>query len=145
MRIDIDRQNWSGEGDLTQAILDAMAEFEQVALLRVEDAPASRVDVAYAFLANEIYVGFRQQRSVVIRRLLGLLPVPWVVVRPSLSLAGLERMLARVTAIGEADYGDDGMLQYLRSERVIPPYQTRGPKLVELVRIYQLSPGPPTT
>jgi len=28
------------------------------------------------------------------------------------------------------------MLQYLRSERIVPPYQTRGYKLVELVRIY---------
>jgi hypothetical protein len=145
MRIEIDRQNWSGEGDLTQAILDVMAGLEQVALLRVEDAPASRAEVGYSFLANEIYVGFRQQRCLVFRRILGLLPVPWVAVRPSLSLGGLEQALAPVAAIGPADYGDEGMLQYLRSERVIPPYQTRGPKLVELVRVYQLTPGPPTT
>ena len=30
------------------------------------------------------------------------------------------------------------MLQYLRTERIIPPYQTRGYKLVELVRIYEV-------
>jgi hypothetical protein len=30
------------------------------------------------------------------------------------------------------------MLQYLRTERIVPPYQTRGYKLVELVRIYDL-------
>jgi hypothetical protein len=29
------------------------------------------------------------------------------------------------------------MLQYLKTERVIPPYQTRGYKLVELVRVYE--------
>jgi hypothetical protein len=29
------------------------------------------------------------------------------------------------------------MIQYLRTERIIPPYQTRGYKLVELVRIYE--------
>jgi hypothetical protein len=29
------------------------------------------------------------------------------------------------------------MLQYLRTERVVPPYQTRGYKLVELIRIYE--------
>ena len=32
---------------------------------------------------------------------------------------------------------DGAMLQYLRTERIIPPYQTRGYKLVELVRIYR--------
>ena len=31
------------------------------------------------------------------------------------------------------------MLQYMRSERIVPPYQTRGYKLVELVRIYEAS------
>ncbi|MBI4484492.1 MAG: hypothetical protein HY655_00635, partial [Acidobacteria bacterium] len=35
------------------------------------------------------------------------------------------------------DYSDDGMMQYLRVERIIPPYQTRGYKLVEMVRIYE--------
>ena len=30
------------------------------------------------------------------------------------------------------------MLQYLRAERIVPPYQTRGYKLVELVRIYEV-------
>jgi hypothetical protein len=29
------------------------------------------------------------------------------------------------------------MLQYLRTERIIPPYQTKGYKIVELVRIYE--------
>ena len=37
------------------------------------------------------------------------------------------------------------MLQYLRTERVIPPYQTRGYKLVELVRIYEVGTQPRTT
>ena len=36
------------------------------------------------------------------------------------------------------DYADDEMLQYLRTERIIPPYQTRGYKLVELVRVYEV-------
>jgi hypothetical protein len=30
------------------------------------------------------------------------------------------------------------MLQYLRTERIVPPYQTRGYKLVELVRVYEV-------
>ena len=37
-----------------------------------------------------------------------------------------------------ADYADEGMIQYLRTERIIPPYQTRGYKLVELLRIYEV-------
>jgi hypothetical protein len=34
------------------------------------------------------------------------------------------------------------MIQYLRTERVIPPYQTRGYKLIELVRIYRAGSFP---
>ena len=34
------------------------------------------------------------------------------------------------------------MLQYLRTERIVPPYQTRGYKLVELVRIYEVGRQP---
>jgi hypothetical protein len=39
--------------------------------------------------------------------------------------------------VGSPDYADEGMLQYLRTERIVPPYQTRGYKLVELVRVYE--------
>jgi hypothetical protein len=35
------------------------------------------------------------------------------------------------------------MVQYLRTERIVPPYQTRGYKLVELVRIYEVRPVGP--
>jgi hypothetical protein len=44
--------------------------------------------------------------------------------------------------IGAPDYSDEGMLQYLRAERVIPPYQTKGYKIVELVRIYEAGAAP---
>jgi len=57
--------------------------------------------------------------------------------RTALSL-GLEAALAAMPGIGSPDYSDEGMLQYLRTERVIPPYQTRGYKLVELVRVYEV-------
>ena len=53
-----------------------------------------------------------------------------------LDVAGLETRLTAEPDIGAPDYSDDGMLQYLRTERIIPPYQTRGYKLVELVRMY---------
>jgi hypothetical protein len=39
--------------------------------------------------------------------------------------------------IGPPDYADEGMIQYLRTERIIPPYQTKGYKIVELLRIYE--------
>jgi hypothetical protein len=34
------------------------------------------------------------------------------------------------------------MLQYLRTERVVPPYQTKGYKVVEMVRIYEVGAEP---
>ena len=43
-----------------------------------------------------------------------------------------------IEGVGAPDYGDEGMLQYLRAERIIPPYQTRGYKLVEMVRVYEV-------
>ena len=49
----------------------------------------------------------------------------------------LVKVLEESEGIGPADYADEGMIQYLRTERIIPPYQTRGYKLVELVRIYE--------
>ena len=39
--------------------------------------------------------------------------------------------------VDPADYTDEAMMHYLRTERIIPPYQTRGYKLVELLRIYE--------
>ena len=54
-----------------------------------------------------------------------------------MTIADLEAALTRSPDIGAPDYADEGMLQYLRAERIIPPYQTRGYKLVELVRIYE--------
>jgi hypothetical protein len=66
------------------------------------------------------------------------------VARKRLTIAGLERLLADAAHIGAPDYSDEGMLQYLRAERIVPPYQTRGYKLVELVRIYEMKPLSPS-
>ena len=55
-----------------------------------------------------------------------------------MTLTGLETALTALQDVGAPDYGDGGMLQYLRAERIVPPYQTRGYKLVELVRIYEV-------
>ena len=51
--------------------------------------------------------------------------------------------LGELDDVGLPDYADDGMLQYLRTERIVPAYQTRGYKLVELVRIYEVGADRP--
>ena len=55
-----------------------------------------------------------------------------------MTVSGLAVTLSAFADIGEADYADESMLQYLRTERIVPPYQTKGYKLVELVRIYEV-------
>ena len=55
-----------------------------------------------------------------------------------MTLEQLDTVLADDVAMGALDYADDGMIQYLRTERIIPPYQTKGYKLIELVRIYEM-------
>ncbi len=135
---EIDREAWSGDGDFTRVLLEKLAAIEQVGFLRVEDAPASRAGPAFNFLCNEIYVAFRMRRSIGVRRVLGLLPMPAIVLSKSLNLAGLQDLLAVTNGIGPPDYSDTSMLQYLRSERAAAAYQARGPKLVEMVRIYEI-------
>ena len=134
----VEREHWSGEGELTAALVQHLAALEQVAFLRVEDAPASRAEGAFNFICNEIFLAFRIRRALRVRRFAGIVPAPVVVHRPSLTLAALERLLSQMPGIGAPDYSDRTLLQYLRAERVIPAYQTRGPKLVEMVRIYEV-------
>lgn len=114
-RMDVDTSSWSGEGDFTRRLIDAMKELP-ITRVKVEDAPSSRADAGFSFISNELFVVFEKRQP---------------------TLASLEAALTAVTDIGQPDYSDDGMLQYLRTDRIIPPYQTRGYKLVELVRIYQ--------
>jgi len=104
----------------------------------VEDAPASRGGTGFNFICNEIYVAFRVQRTLKLRRTFGVLPLPVIGHRRSLTLSRLEELLTAIGDVGAPDYVDDGMLQYLRAARVVPAYQTRGPKLVEMVRIYEV-------
>ena len=136
----LDTSGWSSDGDFTAALIGALEGLESVAFIRVEDAPASRAETGYNFLSNEIHVGFHARRVIEARRA-GPVAFPWPVLRPRMDLDGLERALSRVEGIGPADYADEGMLQYLRAERIIPPYQTRGYKRVELVRIYRAAEG----
>ena len=143
--MDLDTTNWSGEGKFTQTLIDSFQRLDQVACLRVEDVPSSRSDVEYNFISNELFVGFRTRDRAVRVKLLGLLPVTRTVTETTMNVTGLERALSKLDEVGPPDYADEGMLQYLRTERIVPPYQTRGYKLVELVRIYEAGVTPRRT
>jgi hypothetical protein len=140
----IDTQKWSGEGAFTQRVIDQLALVAEIEVILVEDAPASRSEADYNFISNEIFVGFatvsRQER---IRRF-GFLPGSRTITEAAMTVPGLDAALTSIPDIGPPDYSDDGMLQYLRTERIVPPYQTRGYKLVELVRIYDLGGRQPS-
>jgi hypothetical protein len=138
MPFELESSAWSGEGTFTQLLIEKLRDVSGVRFVRVEDAPATRSDADYNFISNELYVGFdtveRQER---ITRF-GVLPGVRIVTGKAMTLQGLEAALTGIDGIGAPDYGDEGMLQYLRAERIIPPYQTRGYKLVEMVRIYEV-------
>ena len=138
MPYELDRSGWSGEGTFTQLLLDRLQEIAAIRFVRVEDAPATRSDADYNFISNELFVGFATvERREPIKRF-GFIPSSRPIAAKALTLAGLEAALTAVPGVGAPDYGDAGMLQYLRAERISPPYQTRGYKLVELVRIYEV-------
>jgi hypothetical protein len=138
MPSEVDTSKWSGEGAFTQMVVDELREIDGVQLVRVEDAPATRSEADYNFVSNEVFVAFAVvSRQASIKRL-GILPGTRTVFEKTMTIAALEQRLATIDGIGPPDYSDEGMLQYLRTERIIPPYQTRGYKLVELVRIYEV-------
>lgn len=133
----VDSAGWSGEGAFTQSVLELLRTIEQIAAMKVEDAPATRSEADYNFIANEIFITFAtaERREPITR--FGIFPGTRSVTEKLMSLEALAKILEGSEGIGPADYGDDAMMQYLRTERIIPPYQTRGYKLVELVRIYE--------
>ena len=139
MTTGVDTSKWSGEGTFTQILVDHLRQLEAVVFVRVEDAPASRSEADYNFISNEVFVRFattlREERG----RRFGFLPTTRTVADNVMTVAGLEEALTAIPDIGAPDYSDAGMLQYLRTERIVPPYQTRGYKLVELVRVYEIA------
>ncbi len=138
----VDTSKWSGEGEFTQVLVDHLKRLDAIAFMRIEDAPASRSEADYNFVANEVFVRFltttRRERAT----RFGFLPVTRTVLQKAMTLPLLEAALKDTPAIGAPDYSDDEMLQYLRTERIVPPYQTRGYKLVELVRVYEVGGEP---
>jgi hypothetical protein len=139
--VDVDTSKWSGEGAFTQLLVDQLKQLDGLTLVRVEDAPASRSEADYNFVSNEIFVVFDTITTRHRFRRFGLFPAERTLTQPKLNLAGLEAVLASLPSIGAPDYSDEGMLQYLRTERIVPPYQTKGYKLVELVRVYDAGAG----
>ena len=138
MPLETDTTNWSGEGTFTQLLIERLREIDAVRFVRIEDAPATRSEADYNFISNELFVRFATvDREVPLKRF-GILPSSRTVTEPAMTLARLAATLTAMEDVGEPDYGDDGMLQYLRADRIVPPYQTRGYKLVELVRIYEV-------
>jgi hypothetical protein len=133
----VDTSAWSGDGDFTIALVEILQGLEEIAALKVEDAPASRSGEGFNFLVNELFVTFATTTRQVPARWLGLVPASRSVEEPVLTLAGLGARLAAREDVGPPDYSDEGMLQYLRTERVVQPYQTRGYKMVEMVRVYE--------
>lgn len=138
----LDDAGWSGDGAFTQILIERLRAVESVAAIKVEDAPATRSEADYNFIANEIFVTFAMSERQESTRYLGIIPGRKRVTEKALTLPGLARLLEETEGIGPADYGDEGMLQYLRTERIMPPYQTKGYKLVELVRIYEIGTPP---
>jgi hypothetical protein len=135
--VDVDSAGWSGEGAFTQVVLDRLRAVETVALVKVEDAPATRSEADYNFIANEIFVTFTTVERYEPYKILVAFTGRRRVTEKAMTFDALVKVLEESDGIGPADYADEGMIQYLRTERIIPPYQTRGYKLVELVRIYE--------
>ena len=136
--MELHTNDWSGEGAFTKTLIDFVQALEHVTFVRVEDARSSRSDVEYNFISNEVFVQFRTRGRVIRTKILGVLPVARTVTEPAFTMSDLERTLCCFEEIGPPDYADGSMLQYLRTERIVPPYQTKGYKHVELVRIYEV-------
>ncbi len=133
----VDSDGWSGEGAFTQVVIDRLRAMESVLAIKVEDAPATRSEADYNFIANEIFVTFALEERYEFFKVLGTFTRRRRVSARAMTFDALVKVLEESEGIGPADYADEGMIQYLRTERIIPPYQTRGYKLVELVRIYE--------
>ena len=140
--MELDASGWSGEGAFTQVLIDALENLPGVRALKVEDAPAARAESGFSFISNELYVTFEVTRRAVPVRKLWVLPSTATIDEKAMTLASLEAALGALSHVGAPDYSDESMLQYLRTERIIPPYQTRGVKVVELVRIYEAAWAP---
>ncbi len=141
--MEFDDSGWTGDGGFTPLLVEALQAIDAIVAVRVEDAPSSRVDAGYAFIANEVFVTFGTVTTTERSTRLGLFPTTRIVERRLMRLSDLALRLESAEGVGLPDYSDEGMLQYLRTERIVPPYQTKGVKVVEMVRIYETGGIPP--
>lgn len=140
--MDVDSSGWSGEGDFTARLIAAVSALPDIAFIKVEDAPSSRADAGFSFISNELFIGFEMVVLHDRRLQWGFIPRRVTRITKRLTISGLEAALTALPDIGAPDYADEGMLQYLRTERIIPPYQTKPYKLIELVRVYEAGSAP---
>ena len=56
--MELDTSKWSGEGEFTALLVERLRTLSPIAMVRVEDAPASRSDADYNFISNELFVAF---------------------------------------------------------------------------------------
>src|ERR1044071_3521232 len=119
MPFEIDRANWSGEGTFTHLLLERLTNLPGVRALRIEDAPATRSEADYQFISNELFVDFVVAERLERYSRFGFLPATRAVAVKTMTLADLETALAGMAEVGEPDYSDAGMLQYLRTERIV--------------------------
>ena len=128
---------WSGEGAFTQQLINWFTEQETIAFLKVEDAKSARADVEYNFISNEIFLQFHTVKKTKKQSLWGVLSFNRTIFDKLMTIEELHVLLENQQEIGSVDYADADMIQFLRTERIVPPYQTKGYKLIELVRIYE--------
>src|SRR4029453_7114570 len=126
MLSELDAANWPGEGSFTQIVIDRLRELEAVRSVRVEDAPATRSEADYNFISNEVFVEFTTTTRLEPIKRFGILPATRSVKQKSMTIADLEKSLAALDDIGEPDYADEAMLQYLGAGRVGPRVQRGG-------------------
>src|SRR3954466_1673070 len=72
--MEFDTSGWSGEGEFTKGLIDALRAIESVDAVKVEDAPASRADAGFSFISNEVFVRFETAERIVRRRQFGFIP-----------------------------------------------------------------------
>ena len=140
--MEIDASRWSGDGDFTRVLLAKLRQQPEISGLRIEDAPASRDDVGYSFISNELFVVANRTEHHDVAFRWGVWPIRRSTSVLAITLPDIAALLAADPAIGAPDVSDESMLQYLRTQRIVPAYQTRGYKLVELIRIYMAGTEP---
>src|SRR6187549_2033588 len=98
--MELDTSKWSGEGTFTELLVEQLRALEAIALVRVEDAPASRSEADYNFISNELFVAFATKVRHEPFRRFGIFPASRAVEEKVMTIAGLEQTLTGLPDIG---------------------------------------------